>query len=157
MQEYCRIRVILVEHYCRTLDRLQCVAVLHCACNHHGVYPVACREYKGVAGEHIALVVVCNCICHVEGIGLVAVQVVLEIDNYAFVLKLEFGCLLQRRGEEQALWVLYSHIFVECKYQLSLVCGHICLSCKRIEFGDEWRYRVLWTTARRGSSVGARW
>ena len=154
MKENGRIRLVLVKHHGCTLDRLQCIAVLNDTSQQHRIDCRTGRKYIGESGKHIALIVVCNCICQVKGICSVAVEIALERDNDRFALDLVQRRLFKRRGEENALCILHNNIFIESKFNLSFLNRHVNRTGKWFDFGYDRRNGILRPAARGLCGIG---
>ena len=148
--------MVLIQHDGRSLQRLEGVAVLNKTSHYHRVDLAAGREYQGEAREHVALVVVRDCIGHIQCVCLVRIKVAFKCNLHAFTLEPVLRSFLQRRGQENALCILYLYIFIELEIQLCLMGGNIDRSHKRLHFRDHWRYGILRTSARWRSGICAR-
>ena len=148
--------MVLIQHDGRSLKRLEGVAVLNKTSHYHRVDLAAGREYQGEAREHVALVVVRDCIGHIQCVCLVRIKVAFKCNLHAFTLEPVLRSFLQRRGQENALCILYLYIFIELEIQLCLMGGNIDRSHKRLHLRDHRRNGILRTSARWRSCICAR-
>lgn len=136
-------------------DRVQGVAVLHCAGNHHRVNSAAGGEDVGVSRELVAFVVVGDGIRECQRVGGVGVQGVFEIDDEVLSPEPVLRRLYLWRREEYVAGLLHDDVLVEGEgYRRSLY-RDTCRAGKRNDVGDVWRNGILLAAGRRLRGVRA--
>ena len=155
VQEYGRIRLVLVEHHRRSLERLEGIAIHHAAGNHHRVNAFTRREDQREARKHIALIVVAYGVGQVKHVGLGRIQVLFEADYHALAGDFVFRSLGEGRREEETLRVLHHHVFIESEFQTGLVTGHVNCSAHGFHLAYHRRDGILGTARRRSGRIRA--
>ena len=109
-----RVCQIVVKSHHDTLDGFEVAGVEHVSCHFEGIDLLACREAVGIVAHRVTLVVVCDGVAEVDGVGRVLLQGVLQFHDDSLTSSFDFRHLeLWWRDDNLIGGIFQFDIFIE--------------------------------------------